>query len=436
MDLSANTDDLLLIPPDFFMSELANVSSGSDVGSSVSKHIPYPHVPFTSPETRRKLLRMQTPADSSFRIYCPVNGDVAPIVHSTPKTGAFETSTSMLSTKTPPVTMRSEDKNVISEIDRFLYESHPHANSQLVQEKNCKNLSSAEETLREFRSKCTVNGDRKSSGAVRSSLNMFGMQTNGGVVEEPLLSLSTMWGIEEQRCNVEMSLQEEQMRRRHCEHTIQQLQQTLLDREQRIAVAMRVDSRKDEAIVKLKADNATAVANADTLKQSLECAVQRFADEHKLIDGKCTQLQRDNDRLQRDLGQAHVAQRHLQECNELLEQKISHVTKTTAELRSMHQQQIAELEVRVRNALRNEELSGAELTKLRDANERLQAVANKTEADAKTTEQQWLLKEVQLAGKICNHLILLYNSFLTANTTSRTEHATSLPENRLSRTTQ
>lgn len=415
MDLSANTDDLLLIPPDFFMSELANVSSGSDVGSSVSKHNAYPHVPFTSPETRRKLLRMPaTPADSSFRSYCPVNGDVAPIVHSTPKTGAFETSTSMLSTKTPPVTMRSEDKNVISEIDRFLYESRPHANSQQekVQEKNCKNLSSAEETLREFRSKCTVNGAMKSSGAVRSGLNMFGMQTNGGVVDEPLLSLSTMWGIEEQRCNVEMSLQEEQMRRRHCEHTIQQLQQTLLDREQRIAVAMRVDSRKDEAIVKFKADTATAVANADTLKQSLESAVQRFADEHKLIDGKCTQLQRDNDRLQRDLGQAHVAQRHLQECNELLEQKISHVTKTTAELRSMHQQQIAELEVRVRNALRNEELSGAELTKLREANERLQADANKSEADAKKTEQQWLLKEVQLAEKICIHLILLYNLFL------------------------
>lgn len=428
-DLSDDTNHLLLIPPDFFMADLANVSSSDgDIGSSVSKHLPYVHAPFTSPETRRHPTGaaaygsaprqsfaighgIPTTADSSFRSYCPVNGmghatsgtgnNGASMMfqHSTPKAGPIEsTVVAAVSAKTPSTVMRPEDSAVIFEIDRFLHERRPGP------QKNSTN-NSTEETLRELRSKGTLNGDAEpaSSAGVRNGRNLFRPQTQtGAVADEPLLSLSSMWGTDvaqqqqQQGNNVAALLEEERLRRRHCEHTIQQLQQTLLDREQRVAVALRVDSRKNEAIDKMRADHAAAVANANALQQSLDRAVQRFADEHQLLDGRCAQLQRDNERLQRELAQAQVAQRHLHECNELLEQKIRHVGQTTAEVRSMHQQQIAELEVRVRNGARNEELAAAEVAKLREANERLQAEATRAESCSKQTEQQWLLKEVRL----------------------------------------
>lgn len=399
-DLSDDTNHLLLIPPDFFMADLANVSStaSDDVGSSVSKHAAAPiHLPHQN--YKSQLRQHQTvcnhpnTADSSFRSYCPAGTTPAQFHHSTPK--AAEPSHAHATT----ITTRSEDRNVIGEIDRFLSD-----NSRLLP----KPKLSPEETLREFRAKCTTNGDTtaKARHSLFGGLPSRTTASASSVGAEPLLSLSAMWctaGVTSSDNHrpattdeTQRSLHEERMRRTHCEQTIQQLQQTLLDREQKIAVALRVDRRKDEALAALRAELGGARTANVQLQQQLDGAVQRFADEHQLIDARCAQLQRDAERMQRDHEQVVVARRHLLECNELLEQKVAHGSRTAAEVRAVQQQQIDELTVRLKNSQRTAELAAEEVTTVRNDNQRLVADVERLQAAAVTVDQQRQQRERQL----------------------------------------
>lgn len=73
-------------------------------------------------------------------------------------------------------------------------------------------------------------------------------------IDTNLLSLSDLWG--KQTINddkvLERKLEEERMKREHCEAVIQNLQGKVLEQQEKIAVAMRIDKGKDDAIDKLK----------------------------------------------------------------------------------------------------------------------------------------------------------------------------------------
>ncbi|XP_078044590.1 centriole duplication and spindle assembly protein centrobin [Augochlora pura] len=66
-----------------------------------------------------------------------------------------------------------------------------------------------------------------------------------------LLSLSDFWDNTGTRSQEEMrriKLEEEKFRREHCEHLIQELQKRLLEQQEKVAVALRVDNEKNELI--------------------------------------------------------------------------------------------------------------------------------------------------------------------------------------------
>ncbi|KAI8420630.1 hypothetical protein MSG28_007874 [Choristoneura fumiferana] len=73
-------------------------------------------------------------------------------------------------------------------------------------------------------------------------------------IDTDLLSLSDMWGEKaEKRDKIENAkLEEERLKREHCEAMIQQLQKKLLEQQEKLAVAIKVDRSKDEAIAKLR----------------------------------------------------------------------------------------------------------------------------------------------------------------------------------------
>ncbi|XP_076620758.1 centriole duplication and spindle assembly protein centrobin [Colletes latitarsis] len=67
-----------------------------------------------------------------------------------------------------------------------------------------------------------------------------------------LLSLSDFWDNNSNKSQEEMrriKLEEEKFRREHCEHLIQELQKRLLEQQEKVAVALRVDNEKNELIV-------------------------------------------------------------------------------------------------------------------------------------------------------------------------------------------
>ncbi|XP_053996179.1 centriolin-like isoform X1 [Hylaeus anthracinus] len=66
-----------------------------------------------------------------------------------------------------------------------------------------------------------------------------------------LLSLSDFWDTNSNKSQDEMrriKLEEEKFRREHCEHLIQELQKRLLEQQEKVAVALRVDNEKNELI--------------------------------------------------------------------------------------------------------------------------------------------------------------------------------------------
>ncbi|XP_077286117.1 centriole duplication and spindle assembly protein centrobin [Arctopsyche grandis] len=83
-------------------------------------------------------------------------------------------------------------------------------------------------------------------------------QTNSVCSEINLPSLSKMWNdsneykqVVDGKVNFE-KFEEEKLRREHCENVIQQLQRKILEQQQKLAVAVQIDSDKDEAISKLQ----------------------------------------------------------------------------------------------------------------------------------------------------------------------------------------
>ncbi|XP_038221076.1 MAR-binding filament-like protein 1 [Zerene cesonia] len=73
-------------------------------------------------------------------------------------------------------------------------------------------------------------------------------------IDTDLLSLSELWGekIERGERSDNIKLEEERLKREHCESMIQQLQRKILEQQEKLAVAVKVDKAKDAAISKLR----------------------------------------------------------------------------------------------------------------------------------------------------------------------------------------
>lgn len=114
---------------------------------------------------------------------------------------------------------------------------------------------SIEQTLEPDKIECI---ETKSKEAKLISENELACQ---GLDKEPdLISLCQLWGDntnidnsgkQEDMKTLKRKVEEEKYRRQHCEELIQKLQLRLLEEQQKVAVALKVDQEKDEALSKL-----------------------------------------------------------------------------------------------------------------------------------------------------------------------------------------
>ncbi|EDV50256.1 protein MLP1 [Drosophila erecta] len=317
------------------------------------------------------------------------NRELHGMVHSTPKSGSVE-----------PLRHRPADDNFLLEIDHYLDDNSAHRWQRHDQhlhhrsDDHLRNERVGQEGHPGTSSLPSMKLASSSSGAVsveaarvdRNSLN-----------ENKIISLSELWGKSSlsktvldnnspNRLLCSSSLKEEQLRRQHLEKTVHALQSQLLEYQQRISVAIEVDRSKD-----------VALTEAEQTLQSLNYEVQHLRDAVHRLEADRGQSQSKFDALQNELSQAVNLATKFQEKNDKLEKELDHCRHDA----NQWEEKLEQLEMQLNSSKRAEELSHAELNKLRDKfakvdyqQEKLKARIEELEKDKNTlTNQKEMLQE-------------------------------------------
>lgn len=264
------------------------------------------------------------------------------LVHSTPKCGSVADE--------PSRNRRSQD-NILLEIDNYLDER----NSWPPQQHHEHYSDDYMQVRANSRQKLPPSQEQQPSA---TSLPSIRLAAN----DSKLISLSDLWGksnlagtvvgnVNASHMHGSPSLKEEQLRRQHLEKMVQTLQAQLLEYQQRISVALEVDRSKDAAL-----------QQADKQSKSLNFEVQHLRDTVHRLEAERSEDHNRFDSLQHELSQAVGLATKFQEKTEKLEAELE---------RSRHKSSDATLELeklnlQLQSSKRAEELSHAELNKLRD----------------------------------------------------------------------
>ncbi|KAM7355624.1 centriole duplication and spindle assembly protein centrobin isoform 2-T2 [Cochliomyia hominivorax] len=174
-----------------------------------------------------------------------------------------------------------------------------------------------------------------------------------------LISLSEIWGKSGQATAIATSsnsnLKEEQLRRQHLEKTVRQLQARLLEYQQRLSVAIEVDRTKDNALNNAQMENKSLNQEIQQLRKNLQDSEQH-----------CKQYDTKLETLQKELAQAVSLATKFQDKTEKLEKELSNCSRKTNESCNQYKQKVEELEIKAHACKRSEELAINELHKLRD----------------------------------------------------------------------
>ncbi|XP_026731313.1 spindle pole body component 110 isoform X2 [Trichoplusia ni] len=100
-------------------------------------------------------------------------------------------------------------------------------------------------------------------------------------IDTDLLSLSELWGEKGDRGEKydSVKLEEERLKREHCESMIQQLQKKILEQQEKLAVAVKVDRAKDAAIAKLREAWLKLTGNLDKAEERHRAALDKMVRE-------------------------------------------------------------------------------------------------------------------------------------------------------------
>ncbi|XP_068142092.1 centrobin [Drosophila tropicalis] len=262
------------------------------------------------------------------------------MVHSTPKSVSVEPRS------------RHMDDNILQEIDHYLDEKvatnrwqHHHQQQQ---------HHHSDDHLRDGRSMMQHQHQEQAATSLPSI-----RLGSSSIADNKLISLSELWGRSNGGATVltqhslpnPPALKEEQLRRQHLEKTVHGLQSQLLEYQQRISVAIEVDRSKDAAL-----------SNAEQATKNLNYEVQQLRDNLHRVEAERNDSQSKMDALQHELAQAVSLATKFQEKNEKLEAELEQNKRENKNWL----EKLEDLELQLQSSKRAEELSHAELNKLRD----------------------------------------------------------------------
>ncbi|ETN62792.1 hypothetical protein AND_005533 [Anopheles darlingi] len=159
-------------------------------------------------------------------------------------------------------------------------------------------------------------------------------------------------------------LQEERLRRQHCERNIQSLQIKLLEYEEKMSVALSVDKEKLEIIGKLEQE-------VNRLTNRIRDMEGQHIKTHEKLMAENVEVRNKNLMLEKELADTVNLARKLQEKKDTLEQKVDNLASANRDVNEVHRKQQEDLQIRLANSRESERQLKEQLSGLRNANEQL-----------------------------------------------------------------
>ncbi|XP_050081477.1 CAP-Gly domain-containing linker protein 1 [Anopheles aquasalis] len=159
-------------------------------------------------------------------------------------------------------------------------------------------------------------------------------------------------------------LQEERLRRQHCERNIQSLQIKLLEYEEKMSVALSVDKEKLEIIGKLEQE-------VNRLTNRIRDMEGQHIQTHEKLMAENVEVRNKNLMLEKELADTVNLTRKLQEKKDTLEQKVDNLASANRDVNEVHRKQQEDLQIRLANSRESERQLKEQLSSLRNANEQL-----------------------------------------------------------------
>ncbi|KFB35880.1 hypothetical protein ZHAS_00002833 [Anopheles sinensis] len=181
-----------------------------------------------------------------------------------------------------------------------------------------------------------------------------------------LLNLSDIWHTNGAPGQPEYSkaLQEERLRRQHCERNIQSLQMKLLEYEEKISVALSVDKEKVTIIGNLEQETARLTSRIRDMEL-------KHIETHEKLMAENLEVKNKNLFLEKELTETLNLVRKLEAKNEGLETKVETLASANRDVNEVHKRQLEDLQIRLANSRDNERQLREQLGKLRKANDQL-----------------------------------------------------------------
>ncbi|CAG9135595.1 unnamed protein product [Plutella xylostella] len=143
-------------------------------------------------------------------------------------------------------------------------------------------------------------------------------------IDTDLLSLTDLWGEKKDgggRVDSD-KLEEERLKREHCETLIQELQKKLLDQQERLAVAIKVDRSKDAAISKLKEAWLRLTTGLDRAEERHRSALDKMNREVENFKVVADESQKKTNHFEAELYKAlDLAHDYQEKCKHLAKEK-------------------------------------------------------------------------------------------------------------------
>ncbi|XP_031641275.1 myosin-13 [Contarinia nasturtii] len=179
-------------------------------------------------------------------------------------------------------------------------------------------------------------------------------------VDEPrqhddLISLTNVWNNNlDFRSTTHQSteFEEEKLRRRQCERNISLLQSQLNQYQNKFTDVIKIDQAKNDTLAKLHDTNSSLIANISELEKQISEMELRY--------------HREKEQLTTENGDLKTKVDHLKQQNLELDRKISTILKSTNEVRDIHRDQMNEMEIRLSNSKQSESILIDEISKLKN----------------------------------------------------------------------
>uniref|UniRef100_A0A8D8G0P9 Centrobin n=1 Tax=Culex pipiens TaxID=7175 RepID=A0A8D8G0P9_CULPI len=360
MSDSDDTDVLLLIPPDFFnvAASVTPVPVGLQAGIPRTLDISFAPSCSGSQSYKSSLVTMSGghQRNGYFREggngYGYQHADGANMYYSTPLKGHLSGE--------PP-----KDQFLLNEIDKFLQVEKGDGAQVPVKSAETSLIDMNSVSLNDFPllTASDFNGFAKPNVPQKPPRReLMASRTSIGS-RPPMLSLNEIWN--SNAINQESSkVQEERLRRQHCERNIQALQSKLLEYEQKLAVAIDVDKEKEGMIVRQE---------EEILRLTQQCRdlELRHADGQEKLLQENLEAKNKTLFLEKELADTISVVRRLQDKNDALETKLEGLTTASRDVTDVHKTQLKDLEIRLGNSRESERGLKEQLGKVRKSYEQL-----------------------------------------------------------------